>query len=276
LSHYASGVTKPKRAPGERAANNWLRQFGRDLYPSQPAYQLLVRRFGLRDRIFYLTWPILALAGIALVWAASSFPSDQAGAERYALRYCAVFGLIGVWQLGIDELSRRGDRAIVAALPHRVSRGRRVSPRTVVGNWPSALLVGLFVAHAGVAAGFLFVAPGLIAWIYLGAFVEVWAFVILGAARAITRPTLAVDGHSLAIDERLRTQESVGSVATFGTIVGGFLPLTAYLPQSMMTVICLLSALTPVVSLGVTYWPRWRGAPSSYPTHVPQSGPVSW
>ena len=194
---------RPLRDADFRRARTWLRQTGGVVGLSEPAWLLLAVRLRARRRA---ALRILVPALLGMFVAGIVFVPDNSAAEltTMVVAFVATAALlrgVGVWEL-------RASETFAQHLHGRTSRGRSVGPAEILGAVRVAaygvvltaqvvFLVGVAVSypvHVAVAADLLFVVE--------------WSSIAWLVADAARRPTVAVDPSSVAIDERLRSQDA--------------------------------------------------------------------
>lgn len=221
-------------------AQQWLDRTGG--LPAVPAVagDLLTRRLAERRRLGR-RWvlPAGAVAALLLLWTLVdtlvSGPTDHRAWQHFAYRYVGVIAVLGLARLGVLGSVARAERRLAAGLPERVSRGRQVPLREVLGpaRW-RYLLVALGLEAAG-AVALVLVDGGWLAALYVPLLVGVLVLVAVGVRLAVDRPTVAVDAVSLAVDERLRSEEVLLAVAPLSLVVFAFPPvLVAQAPAAWL------------------------------------------
>lgn len=212
-----------------RRAERWLRRSKGFWEVSPAAVELLAARLEARQRgvVRWVVLPLVALL-IAPVWlmATVDVPDSSAGLEALRAMH-RTFGWmalalavgLSLVLLAATERVRRSELRIGAGLQPRVARAKQVPWWVMLGRGAVALCVlgvplQIAVAVASVAAG-----AGQFAWGYAAAVVVVAALAGAGVQRVTDRPTLAVDADSLAIDDRLRTEDSVRCLACIPQLV---------------------------------------------------------
>jgi hypothetical protein len=111
----------------------------------------------------------------------------------------------------------RGDRAIGRTLVRRVSRGSAYSLREFLGRSGIRWTIVVAVAQIAVAIALPIAHAGELDWVFPLGVVGLWAISAGAAAHILRRPAVAVDGSSLALDERLRYTEALQSLLPLAT-----------------------------------------------------------
>jgi hypothetical protein len=98
----------------------------------------------------------------------------------------------------------------IAALVTATGWGRKpaIPLRLMLGRVRIAFLTLASLLHGGLAVTLLAATAGWFRWLYLGAVLIAYALTTFGIRQAGTRATLALDSSSLAIDERLRSEDA--------------------------------------------------------------------
>ena len=191
--------------------------------------------------------------------------SDTTGwARAFAARYLVVIAVLAAAVGAAAELAARSDRRIGSQLGQRVSRGRQVSPAMMLGPARVAFVLTAATLHALAAVALLALHADWLGFGYLAGFGGALGLVWLGLARAVRRPTVAVDRDSLAIDERLRAQDAFAAAQPLYGLLYAF-PLSlviavapAWLAVAWFGGFLVLNALW---ALGVQR-PPWRRPPA--------------
>ena len=192
------------------------------------AAALFARRQRLRR---YLTASIALPGLLALVMlarnAGHSADVRTASLNAYGFRTGLPTALFGLWVLVCAEFRRILDLLIGSSLPTRVTRSERVPVLTVLGRIRAVYFVVAVVAD--LAVGFaIFHEPGsdfrAYRWGFAVALACCTGSALLGIARETTRPAVAIDGVSLAIDERMRSEQAFHAMAPLTMLgyLGGF------------------------------------------------------
>ncbi len=200
-----------------RRAEVWLRRSGGMTQVSPAAWELLVRRLAERRRVGLLCLlPAGVVAGVLIAWSAAEVlltpTTTIAWPHAYAYLYGVVLAVLGMAEITWEELVARRDRRLAAELPGRVSRSHRVPLRAVLGPLRTAFLGLALGVETAIGAALLGTGPGWLVRSYLVAFTGLCGLVLLGLRRALGRATVAVDATSLALDERLRSEEVFAAI----------------------------------------------------------------
>jgi hypothetical protein len=197
-------------------------------YVSPEAFGLLTRRLAARRRAAFrvavpLCLLVTALLGLSAVegWSAAGPSGSQRSTSDWRL---VAYAVLVAGLLVVSEVQLRVDRRIGENLPQRVSRGTAVSTRMMLGRFRMAFVVTAVTVEATLGITALVLQPGWFAWSYLGGFIFVCGFVGVGLRRAATRATIAVDPVSLAIDERLRSNEAFATAGLLYSLMFAMLP----------------------------------------------------
>jgi hypothetical protein len=189
-----------------RRANRWIDRSGGLAYVPPDAFDLLSRRLALRRRVAWQCSPLVLIPlGILVVgWIASGFGTSNSLAGWTVL----AFVMIAIEARLMDRILGRAEQRIGLALPHRVSRGTAVSVATMLGRARVVALAATIAIETGLAVTLLSQRGGWITWTYLLGFAGSCCLVAIGVRQAATRATVAADPFSLAIDERLRSEDA--------------------------------------------------------------------
>jgi hypothetical protein len=193
----------------QRAAR-WVERSGGLVYVPPAASDLLILRLRARSRALWQCAPIVALAFVVLMFGAVAGPS--LGSENWSKGIApwalAAIGLINIAAVVAAVLIARADRAIGRTLPNRVSRATAVSTLTMLGRPRTAFYLVAVAVDAAVTAATFVIQAGWIAWTFLIGCAITVSCAYAAVRRAATRATIAIDPMSLAIDERLRSQDA--------------------------------------------------------------------
>lgn len=188
----------------------WLRRLKLTGYvPSAEAADLLADRLAARRRALLRSSPASAVTTTLLVYAATRPPTidrnHSFGQEwPWLLTYLLLTLSIITWH----ELSRRLDKRTGATLSRRAARPVPATARVVLGR---AVMAGVALAVLlQIIMGAVLFAQrvDLVSWAYVASCAVAWAIAIIGTARAVARPMIAVDELTTAVDERLRSGEA--------------------------------------------------------------------
>jgi hypothetical protein len=256
------GGTKDSRE--RRRVERWFKFTGPMAGVSDEAFDLLGRRLTARTRARLMCSPLVVLAAAFFISILFEFPSsfDDAAQERwsklYASRALAAYALLAIATLVANHLTSRAEQRIGAALPRRSTRGDKVSLSMMLGRARLSIVVATITIEGALLVP-LFVLGYWFAWGFLAAYVVACALVALGVRQAATRATVAMDPTSLAIDERLRSNDSFQAANPLSLIIMAF-PVVGLQggPSGFILVWGVAGALILVVmSLGVHFQP-WR------------------
>jgi hypothetical protein len=228
LSQYIATMNGTKDERDRRRAQRWLTQSGGLSGLSPAAFDLLTRRLAARYRARWQCAPLFVLAGVVL---ASTFVDGHAlgtggWGRSFAARALTAYAVLSVETLLADALTRWAERGIAQTLPSRVSRGTAVPVAMMLGRRRTAFVLAALGLEAMLAVIVLVMRPGWLEWTYLAAFLAASWLVAVGVRQAAARATIAVDALSLAIDERLRSDEAFQAT-------GPLLLLLAAFPSSL-------------------------------------------
>lgn len=176
---------------------------------------MLVTRLSARRRARRRVLPLGLLAVGVLVFAAvrRDASAPTAWTVLDVLLYLAVAVLAAGMGLLGTELERRADRRVAASLDRRVSRGTAVPVRTMLGGVRVAFVVTAAACHLGYAAMLLNRRSGWVSVSFVLGMALVWGVILLAVRRSVTAATVAVDPVSLAIDERLRSEQAFAAIS---------------------------------------------------------------
>ena len=195
-------------------------------------------------------------------------PTDSA-VHAYALRTGVATAIVGLLVVGLAEAQRAADRRIAKTLPLRFSRPEHVPWLIIVGRVRALFLLVALTGQAAVVVA-LFLAPaakfGAYRYGVLIAFVGCTAAAVLGVTRQVRRPSVAVDAASLAIDERLRSQDAFLAVWPLMYLaIESSTGLNTFNPPAwlffMSTAITVLSFATYIWAQSVSPWPKPQAIP---------------
>jgi hypothetical protein len=249
----------------QRRTERWQNRTGRGLgYLSPEAYHLLSRRLRARRRAKWICSPVYVAAVVIVV--SSVWPHRDYGnpewERRFVLRYLVAAALVTVGLLLAAELRRRAEQRIAGTVPRQVTRPERVPPWWMLGGVRSVFAVVAVLVEATLAVALVRVHPGRLAGEYAIGLGSACALAALGILRAARRSTLAVDDVSLAIDERLRSEDAFAATGML-YLLAITLPVSTVLQSDTIPLwlgdIWLLSS---VVIQGLWFWasatPPWK------------------
>jgi hypothetical protein len=191
----------------QRRAETWLLKSGGLDHVSPEAFDLLRSRLRARQRARWIGSPLPVLA-LLLVLSQFNLVGDSDYARRYSGRYLLAIGLLMGWVLLVAELGRRADHRIGTTLATRLTRDERVSWPRLFGRPRLIFLIVATSVEVIFAIGLAIVAPGGQALDFAIGLGAACALAGLGIGRAMSRETIALDDVSLAIDQRLRSDEA--------------------------------------------------------------------
>jgi hypothetical protein len=257
-----------------RRTQRWLKQ-NHGLVTSPEAFDLLLRRLVARHRIALWCSP-LAVAVLAILgWQLAEWirTADSVAADRtYAIWSMGAYALFALAIVVRDWLAGRGERHIGQTLTQRVSRGTAVSVPMMLGRARMAFLVVTLVLQGALATALLAEGQGWFAKAFPLAFAVSCAFVVIGVRQAATRPTIALDPASLAIDERFRSQDAFSATLPLVFLVLVFTGSGAV--KSGLRWLDLAWALSAVIICALRLWAELN-PPWSAPT-TPRRSFLAW
>lgn len=215
-----------------KRAERWVGQSGGITYVPPEAFVLLMRRLAARKRSAVQCIPLVVVAvGIfgatrLNIWS----PPTLRGGRTVADGTLAAYAVLAIATVVLNGLIDRAERQIGASLPHRVSRGTAVSIPTMLGRARMTFLICALATEAALGVALLSVHAGWLASTYLVAYVVAGFLVVLGVRQEGTRPTIAMDESSLAIDERLRSEDAYSISIVLLLLLFVFPDTTAYSP----------------------------------------------
>jgi len=252
-----------------RRADRWLDRFGGGLPPLDPAaHGLLAARLRARRRAALLCSPLLAVVAVLLLSTLAGLFQDvdlTVWAHDFAVRYLLAIVLLMVTMLAADHLWQQADRRLVGDLTRRVTRGRRVAIREMLG--PRATRATALTVAFQTGLGVLVAATDHGGWLtraYVGGLVATTALTGVRLHLISARPTVAGDPASLAVDERLRANDGVAAASTLGLITLAFGPGMEGVapPHSALRFAWLFGYLAvQVLWMFATVQPRWPRTP---------------
>jgi hypothetical protein len=211
-----------------RRIERWFKGSGPMTNVSDEAFDLLGRRLAARTRAWLTCSPLLVLSGAAYISLILRFPSsfDDAAEERwtklYTSRALVAYALLAIATLVANHLTSRAEQRIGAALPRRTSRGAAVPLKMMLGRARLSILVATITIEGALAVPLFVLGYGWFAWSFLAAYLVACALVALGMRQASTRATVAMDPTSLAIDERLRSEDGYRATNPLTSIILAF------------------------------------------------------
>ena len=212
-------------APAEYALARWLRRLKLTGYvPSAEAADLLRDRLVARRRALVCSVPGFAVSAALMIYGVTR----PAAIERSHSPSSEWPWLVGwltftVSIIGWHELSRRFDKRTGARLPRRAARPTPATTRVVLGRGVVAGIALAVILQIVMGSVLFAQRVDLVSWAFVASCAVAWAFAIVGVARAVTRPMIAVDELTTAIDDRLRSGEAARACEplTFATFAFG-------------------------------------------------------
>lgn len=197
----------------ERRAGAWLDRSGGLPWVTPAAWSLLVARLQIRQAAFRRV-----LGGLFALWAAVWLvvavvlrPASSSLMVRFAFGLSLLLVLsVAVGLAGL--LVVQSDRAKGATSEARMARGQTPCLRDVLGWWRCAVVAMTIAIDIVFLAAVWLRYPGRGGLAVTTILVVGWAAVGVLIAAGLQRPTVAVDAASLAIDERLRSQDVAASL----------------------------------------------------------------
>jgi hypothetical protein len=192
-----------------RRTQRWLKH-NHGLVTSPEAFELLCRRLAARRRVALRCAPFLVAVLAIVGWPfVDSLRTGELVRDRtYASWLMVGYALAALIIVAIERLASHAERRIGQTLTQRVSRGAAASVPMMLGRARMSFLVVTLVLEGALAAILLAAGHGWLANVFPVAFAVSCGFVVIGVRHAATRATIALDPTSLAIDERLRSQEA--------------------------------------------------------------------
>jgi hypothetical protein len=241
----------------ERRARAWLGRSGGLPWVTPAAWSLLVTRLQIRQAALRrVAGGLLGLwAAVWLVVAVVVRP----GFSNLMARFAFGLSLLLVLSVAVGLASLlvvRSDPAKGATSEARMARGQTPRLRDVLGRWRCA------VVAVTVAIDILFLAamwlryPGRDGLAVTTILVVGWVAVGLLIMVGLQRPTVAVDAASLAIDERLRSQDVAASL-TLGYLAN-FLAVQLVEGVIVMPIACATVVAAITLNMAGTMPRRWR------------------
>jgi hypothetical protein len=202
----------------------WFKHTGDMPYVPAEAFDLLNRRLAARARSLLICSPLLA-AAVALympvLFTFGGADTDRWG-RTFAARALPAFALLTIAFLLANRITVRAERRIGQELPSRATRATAVSLRTMLGRYRTLTLLITITVEVALMAPLLTLQTAWFAWAYVTAFAAAVALSAFGVKQAATRPTLAMDPVSLAIDERLRSNDAYQATAPLTLLITAF------------------------------------------------------
>jgi hypothetical protein len=215
---------------------------------------LLLRRLDARRRVALRCAPFLVACLAILGWPlVESLRTGELVADRtYASWLTVGYALFALTIVVSERLASRAERRIGQTLTQRVSRGAPVSVPMMLGRVRMASLVVTLVLEGALAATLLAAGHGWFAKAFPLAFAVSCGLVVIGVRHAATRATIALDPVSLAIDERLRSQDAFSATLPLMFLVYVLLGLST--TTSGLRWLDLAWKLSAVIILALRLW----------------------
>jgi hypothetical protein len=205
-----------------RRAVRWLNRRGGLMPMPRQAGDLLAVRLATRRRVG-LPWAWgtgVAVVGY-LLWPVTDLPGDSEAAlhaqARIGLPLLVCAMAVSLWPLQV--MQQRAERGIATALPFRIRRATAAPLQVLVGRrrlWAWLAAVGVMLV---LNLALLVATPGWPTALRMIAWVAAVAAASMTARQAITREPIAYDGFSLAVDERLRSDETQRAIQPLGLLL---------------------------------------------------------
>lgn len=193
-----------------RRAGRWLTRSGGLMPIPKEAGDLLAVRLAARNRVLWrVGGPLVAPVVALLVWWVWLLFRDGTGFEavdRYGFPAAACHLAIDGWVLG--TCLTRADTRIADALPLRVARERRAPVTVVLGRTATLWAVVALGSLLSFPLAALVLQPTWSTLLRMSAAVLVVGEVGIAVARQVRRDAVALDGFSLVVDERLRSEQA--------------------------------------------------------------------
>lgn len=214
------------------------------------AWHLLARRIAVRKqaaRVVSLGFgTVMVLFVAAVVLALASAVSLSFGVSASAF----VAGIVAIESLAVlqDRMVMNGDRVISAGLAQHVSRGDRMSVVAALGRRRTALAalgLALSIVYMITYASLALAKSATVAWIPCLGMAVAATMCAIRIARTATRPTIAVDDLSLAIDHRLRWNDASRAMQVLGS--AGFLGNLVVITHHWRGIAAAIAFATPIL-----------------------------
>lgn len=207
----ARGPATPLRQRDVDRAVRWLRRSGGLEAASREARDLLAARLAIRHRITRWAMAVMVIPGVALLVELARAVTSASTADLVPELPLVFLGSF-CWFAVVSVVQRlrevAADRTVAAGLSRRVEREQAAPLAVVLGGaqvasmWVGATSVVVFDVLLWAYRPFWLAAAVTAAHVVVGVS-AVWALALVLRRRAV-----AVDGYSLAIDERLRSEEA--------------------------------------------------------------------
>ena len=248
-----------------RRAERWIVRSGGLTYMTPEAFGLLVRRLADRHRTRVRCIPLLVLAVVVYLPLGTSFHrlGTSSWDKTFSARSLAAFAILALTGLVLNGLSSRAERRLARTLPHRASRGTALSLRMMLGLPRMTFLIVAAVVEASLAVALLVRHTGWLTWRYPAAYLVACALVAFGLRQAATRATIAADPVSLAIDERLRSEQAFSATSPLLLLMFAFpASVTGNAAGSLGVVWALAGMAIIPLWIWANFCRPWRSAPS--------------
>lgn len=209
---WAPRAGRPQ-SKAERRAGAWLDRSGGLAWVTPAAWSLLVARLQNRQAALrrvsgglFVLWAAVWLV-VVVVW--------RPGSSSLMVRFAFGLSLLLVLSVAVGLaglLVARSDRAKAATSEARMARGQTPCLRDVLGWWRCAVVAVTIAIDIVFLAALWLRYPGRDGLAVTTILVVGWAGVGVLIMAGLQRPTVAVDAASLAIDERLRSQDVAASL----------------------------------------------------------------
>jgi hypothetical protein len=188
----------------------WLYRTGGPIALSDAAIQVLRRRLVLRRRAFVacLALDATVVTLLAISFAGHDTLDDPAQARALFVREVSLVAVAFAAHLIATQVCLRSDRRLAALYPRRVTHTAALPLTSLYGRVRLAWLAVTILADAVLAATLITEGNG---WLTRAFLIPLAGAVTLaGSATAVAhrRASVAVDGESLEIDDRLRANDA--------------------------------------------------------------------
>jgi hypothetical protein len=262
LSQYIETVDDTKGRDSRRA-ERWIVRSGGLTYLTPDAFGLLVRRLADRHRARVRCIPLFVLAVVVYL---PAFHGLGAGNwdRTFSARCLAAFAILALTGLLLNGLNSRAEQRLARTLPNRASRGTALSLRMMLGLPRMTFLVAAAVLEASLSVTLLVRHTGWLTWRYPAAYLVACALAAFGLKQAATRATMAADPVSLAIDERLRSEQAFYATSPLVALVFAFPASVTGNAADWLGIVWSLAGMAILLLwLWATVSRPWRSAPSA-------------
>jgi hypothetical protein len=203
-------MLRSKEERDERDAERWLTRSGGLGFAPSGARYLLVLRLRARRRAGWICFPLVLLSVVLLVSLFLSTPAfaDDAQSQWFVGGDLLVVGLLVGSVALITELAHRGEARIPVPPELRVARDDPAPLWQILGRVRLAVAAITMTFQVAFGAALIWAHLVWIGALYVIGVLVVWAISALSVARTVRGASIAVDAFSLAIDERLRSQDA--------------------------------------------------------------------